>query len=1303
MPIDFSDIPMEKKAGGTAVLDFSDIPMERQQAPIQIVSEPVPREPAPTRQPLRKLPRPRDYGGFLSEVGRVMAGQSLDITGTMGQEITKSLEELWGPTRESERILNWTGKLRAMSKRPSLSPAKDAGVRGFVAQAIGQAAPYMALTVGSTLATGTPAAAFGVAYTVEGQEAYDEAIAAGASEKQARVAKDVVGIINGAIEQLQVGHVLRFARGPAKRALLRAASKKATANLIKRGAKATAKLAAREGLEEALQEAAQVGSVSVFRPVTRKEALERIGKGAAGGAIVGPVFGGAGRLAMARRIAGEPELTRPPAKLIAKPAKLAKAPVAKPPAAKLKEIMEKAIRRYESEEAGQAILEELDAQSKTVQNVSKDFWRNTYPLLTAKAKAKFEGYLKRITGFEPGSVMATKEGKPSEIARDWPHIAEIVDKDLSAEIDGLQGTERGYVALMAGANATVSEVKAPEAAEDIRNRLDKAYKAGDLNAVRNLRQELSAQPWSPERADLAYEAFRLAVEMRRSEFKKEVPLTKPEAKPIEAKRTNEIIREFARSMFLVKNTKKREGPWRINYLDENGRPLIHEHFATYEEAQIVYKARAKELIQPEAPPAAPKVELKTPATYEKIVEPIATGKPPAKVAIPPPVGPAMATNQQKARAHIVARNKGLISEKGKPKPSYRRFAKAMTGKPSMLKMTEEEAEHFANMLDALIVDRKGIAHIPTRTNLITKELADKIGKFREIGYKEQHRPAKRVFEKIGLRKEVFERAQQAEVLSMEELMAFRKEVKQLQKLVGSDKHTSRKLFRAMESPGSVKLTENEKKVVAWGRKFFNDWGRRLHLPAERRRKNYITHIFEREIAQNLKEKHPIDPDLIRALDFITPKTVFNPFLQRRLGKEVGVREDFWAALQAYEGRALKSFYYQPLVKHIRVYEKFLPPNAARYLRGFITRITSRPLVIDRQINHDLKEAADAIEKLPGGERIAPLFRQGNASGMMAYNMTGLMYEAWLGLRPASAIKNLSQHGLALAEVGARPFYKALKTTGRTRKQLLSNSWVLRSRATGYLPGIDQTFIKSLESKRRKVTMAMFRAADRKNVSDAFLAGYYEAKEKGLPDNWAFKRGDEVAAKTQYLYSKFSGSQFMQSSPGRILGMLTTWPINFAELMNDWVKGKPSYVYQDYQKATGRKVLPTGWLARRSSVMIYMGLLMLAAVIERETRLKAKYYTGWTSWGTLADLMKGKLPGLTPYAIMADLTAGIISGDKTRIKRAWGQIRNLPVIQKEIRDILSGKKGWLNLFVYLEAPKKEKKPTGRRRSRGRTGR
>jgi hypothetical protein len=570
---------------------------------------------------------------------------------------------------------------------------------------------------------------------------------------------------------------------------------------------------------------------------------------------------------------------------------------------------------------------------------------------------------------------------------------------------------------------------------------------------------------------------------------------------------------------------------------------------------------------------------------------------------------------------------------------------------------------------------------------VSQDFLAKIPDLKEIGIKERVRPSWRVFQKIGIYDEVFAPAFEAEINTSEDALKFTEDIEKQKALVKNIKDAPKRIFKALEHPQQYKyLLPQEKAVADWFIKYRDDWANKLKLTPEERLDNYVTHIFEKEIEQALKEARPVDPGIVAALDFITPTTIFNPYLQERLGRRAGLREDVFAAFNAYEGRALKSLYYEPLIQRLGTYVKYLPPNSARYLKEFITRITSRPLIVDKEVNQSLKEVGEVISKLPGGQKLATVLTQGNPSGMLSYQATGLLYEAWMGLRPLSGIKNLAQQGLTLAEGGPVAYAQALSLTDTVeRRRILSNSLGLKSRESGYLPGIDETFIKQLQSKRRKVTMFMFKLTEGINTSNAFLTGYFEAKNKGLPEETCFQRGDEVVRKTQYLYTKLSASSSSQSSLGRVASAFTTWTINWMELMNDWVQGKPSEVYKEYEKNTGNKITPDNWVLKRKALWTYLVLVTMAGLLQRKTRIRALDYVGWSSLRALADIASGDIAGLKVPGAMAQLTAGLAMGDMKRAKAAWAEIRpdRFVTITRELEDIYNGKKDWMNLFISLE--------------------
>jgi len=633
----------------------------------------------------------------------------------------------------------------------------------------------------------------------------------------------------------------------------------------------------------------------------------------------------------------------------------------------------------------------------------------------------------------------------------------------------------------------------------------------------------------------------------------------------------------------------------------------------------------------------------------------------------------------------LGKEKMLVSEADKPTPALRNLLKGLVGKDKIDKLTASEADTIVEALELLEVKYGKPPKIPTTTGLITKEFADKIPLLKEVGILERLRPTRQVFQKMGLRAEVSEPAFEAEIKIYEDLMAFRAELKGIRSLV--PKGRERAVFRALENPGEVvELTANEQKALAWFRKYFEDWAGKLKIPREKIKKNYVTHIFEAEIAQMLKAGHPLDPALIRALDFVTPKTVFNPFLQKRLGQTIGLKENPFAAAEAYEARALKVYHYEPLIQKIRVYEKYLPPNAARYLRSFITRITSRPLPIDREANQTLKEFASKIEKLPGGDLLAKHLTSGNASGLLAYRFASSLYFLWLGFKPTSAIRNLSQHLLALCEVGPIHFLGGfgLRATSEG-KAVLKESLVLRSRRQAFLPGIDASFTDRWTDKTREVAMYMFRWADKQNVSDAFLSGYAEAKGLGLPRDWCIKRGDEVAADTQYIYTQLGGMAWSQPALGRAVSVLTTWPQNWVELMTRWFKGRPSYVFSEYEAATGKTLPRPNWLLRRKALFIYLAIVASGYAIKEETRIRAWEYTGLTSLRYLADLAGGEFPALQYPGAVAKVIVGFLTDDDRMLNEGWYQLKptNLMGIVRQLDQVIRGEKDWLTLLFYLK--------------------
>ncbi|KKM72584.1 hypothetical protein LCGC14_1419030 [marine sediment metagenome] len=288
----------------------------------------------------------------------------------------------------------------------------------------------------------------------------------------------------------------------------------------------------------------------------------------------------------------------------------------------------------------------------------------------------------------------------------------------------------------------------------------------------------------------------------------------------------------------------------------------------------------------------------------------------------------------------------------------------------------------------------------------------------DIGVIEKFRPSRKVFEKMNIR-EFWESAFEAETARAIEQKASLEEIRKWEKVVGKDPERIDLVFESVDtaSPETfAKLTFDEKRASAWLKKSMDDWADRLGIPADERIENYITHVFEADIKAQLEAKHPLSIQMLKAIDDRGPKTIFNPFLQERLGATTGLIRNPFIAARAYNARALRTFYYQPLLDRLEVYRQFAPPAADRYLKGFAERLTGRPSAIDTEINASIQSLLAPLRKLgPKGQALANLLGQGNPAGLAAYNLAGALYVMWLGFKPTTAIRNLGQHSLIIAE------------------------------------------------------------------------------------------------------------------------------------------------------------------------------------------------------------------------------------------------------------------------------------------------
>ena len=653
----------------------------------------------------------------------------------------------------------------------------------------------------------------------------------------------------------------------------------------------------------------------------------------------------------------------------------------------------------------------------------------------------------------------------------------------------------------------------------------------------------------------------------------------------------------------------------------------------------------------------------------------------------------LSTNPQKARVHIMAKELGLLTSKDNEKGVYKAFLKSLVGEDSTKNMNQGQIKMVIDNLDNM-APATAKALSKTKIKNIDPDLLSWIPAIREIGAIAKFRNPYEVFNAMGLLRKVYLPAEGAEINLMNDLAEYRLQINKMIKQKGITKESYTKVFDAIENPeGKIELNPAEIKLRDFAKIFFDDWANKLKLPPEKRRDKYVTHIFE-EALNDMTKKGYIDPEILRAFEFgAIPKEIKNPFIkEERTGREYGLKRNVIEAMNVYEAYALRTFHYEPLLKKIDTYNKFLPEQSRKYLGNYVGRMTNRPVDIDKAINNDIRAVANAIAKSPLAKapifnKILPMFQdvsKGNIAGTAAYYYTGLLYETAMGMRPISAIRNLGQGTLTICESGLGNYIKGLGFLAtKDGIDALHKSKVYQSRKYTYLPSQGGYIAQGALGKTKNAMMYMFREADKFNVSSAFATGYQEAKSLGLPDPICIERGDEVARKTQYMYTKMASPEFNISVPGKILGVFTSWPRNWLELTNHWLRGDTSEVYQNYEKLTGKKVINENWVNRHRAAMTYAVIYALSMYVEQNTDIRATEYTGWSTIKSLPGWFSGQLAGLRLPLAISQIAVGAALNDDTMLKTGIKGVNptNWFNVLKELDDIANGKKDWLDFYFY----------------------
>lgn len=273
---------------------------------------------------------PLKTGGFIPEFSKGLVRGSLNVgAATVGTSkaatealrkiptwnlLFTGIERITGKTFEQEQK---EAKQR-IQKAAQKFPVTHRGAAAWGGRILGEAIPYMGAALAGGYVAGLPGAAI-VGFSVEGDNAYDSAKAAGASEKRAQAERVVVGSINAALEALQINKLMKFhAAGKGSIRGLVTSVRGKMWKMAKQQAKnltgQTLRLALEEGIQESLQEGVSFSAEALRgdypkRPDGSPDIIaigQRLGEATLGGAVAGGILGGAGAA-----IGATPDIARP--------------------------------------------------------------------------------------------------------------------------------------------------------------------------------------------------------------------------------------------------------------------------------------------------------------------------------------------------------------------------------------------------------------------------------------------------------------------------------------------------------------------------------------------------------------------------------------------------------------------------------------------------------------------------------------------------------------------------------------------------------------------------------------------------------------------------------------------------------------------------------------------------------------------------------------------------------------------------------------------------------------------------------
>lgn len=332
------------------------------------------------------------------------------------------------------------------------------------------------------------------------------------------------------------------------------------------------------------------------------------------------------------------------------------------------------------------------------------------------------------------------------------------------------------------------------------------------------------------------------------------------------------------------------------------------------------------------------------------------------------------------------------------------------------------------------------------------------------------------------------------------------------------------------------LEGEELRVAKEMKSYLAEWAERLGLPDDNKISHYITHIFN--IDQVEKE---FDEDLASIIRDKVPGSVYDPFLEKRLGRK-GYIEDAFRATEAYVKRAVRKANMDPALEKLKSASKSYNTEDSQflYLKRLGDRINLRPTEIDTLVDNTLKQLV--------GYRFGP-----RPTAVLTRTVRQWISRSMLGLNIGSAVKNLTQGVNTFAKLG--PKYTALGYMQLFTKMNdieLEESGILKQ---DIIQDKVQSAARATLEKFDKGLFFMFETAEKINRGAAYFGAKAKALAQGLSEDEAKNYAKKLVRDTQFQFGSIDTPVGLSSDLSKTFTQFMSFGIKNTEFVAEMAKNK----------------------------------------------------------------------------------------------------------------------------------------------------